>query len=38
MAAFAALPFTVILYRILRGMIVRRFYREGSDDSTNDTD
>ncbi|WP_079540153.1 hypothetical protein [Cardiobacterium hominis] len=37
-AAFAALPFTVILYRILRGMIVRRFYREGSDDSTNDTD
>lgn len=36
-AAFAALPFTVILYRILCDMIVRRFYREGSDDSTNAT-
>lgn len=36
-AAFAALPFTVILYRILRGMIARRFYCEGSDDSANAT-
>ena len=34
-SAFIALPFAMVFYRILRRMIVRRFYREKKDASAN---
>ena len=36
-SAFIAIPFAMALYRILRRIIIRRFYREGNDDSANAT-
>lgn len=36
-SAFIAIPFAVILYRILRKIIIRRFYREKKDASANAT-
>ena len=36
-AALFAIPFAVILYRILRKIIIRRFYREKKDASANAT-
>ena len=36
-SAFIAIPFAVILYRILRKIIIRRFYREKKDASANST-
>lgn len=36
-SAFIAIPFAMALYRILRRIIICRFYREGNDDSANAT-